>query len=143
MAELFSAPFMESFMEAWNADQELVETLATAGFSATIGYGFDDDRSATGVLSVGKGRVTSAGSYDGQPLELDLRATPEAWQKWLHRRLDPIAVGTALATRQIQNRRGDLTAVTSDPAVSRAFARSLALLASVDDGNFSLPGDDG
>lgn len=140
MAELFSAAFMQAFMRAWNDDAELVASLAEGGFSARIGYGFEDDKHATGVLTVESGRVTNAGGYAGEPLDLDLRATPEMWQKWLQRRLDPIAVGTALASRQVNNRRGDLSAITGDPAVARGFARSFAVLADVDGGVFSLPG---
>lgn len=141
MAQLFSAPFMQSFMQAWNDDEELVGALTEGAFSARIGYGFEDDDSASGILTVDKGRVTAAGGYAGETLDLDLRATEQSWQKWLGRRLDPLAVGTALASRQILNQRGDLAAVTAHATVARGFARSFAVLAKVDDGVFELPSE--
>lgn len=140
MVVLFSAPFMQVFMGAWNSDAELAREAAGSGFNAVIGYGLEDDAQAAGVLTVREGKVMSAGAYAGETLDLDLRATPEAWQKWLARPLDPIAVGTALASRQIVNRRGDLAAVTGDAARARVFMRSFIVLAGVAGSDFTLPG---
>ena len=139
MAVLFSAPFMQSFLEAWNGDASLAADAAEAGFSAVIGYGFEDDPQPAGVIVVRDGRATAAGAYAGEPLDADLRATPETWEKWLRRPLDPVAVGTALASRQISNRRGDLAAFAADPARARLLVRSFVVLAGVDGGGFTVP----
>ena len=139
MAVLFSAPFMKSFMEAWNSDPELARLTPGSEFSAVIGYGFEDEPQPAGVLTIRDGKVTAAGGYAGESLDADLRASPEAWDKWLRRPLDPIAVGTALASRQIANRRGDLAAFAADPAQARVLVRSFIVLAGVDGGGFTVP----
>ena len=130
---------MEAFRAAWNEDAALVEAAAEADFSAVIGYGFEDDMRPRGVLGISAGQAVSAGAWSGESLDLDLRATPDTWQKWLGRPLDPLAVGAALASRQIANRRGDLGAFTAEPAKARVLARSFAVLAAIDGGAFTLP----
>lgn len=131
MPELFSASWMQDYAKAWNEDEALTHALAKAGFSARLAYGFEDSAAPLGMLEVRDGRVTRAGAYDGQPADVDLRATPANWMKWLQRPMDPLDLGVALASRQIHSARGDLTALTGEPGTARAFARSVAVMACV------------
>jgi hypothetical protein len=85
-AELFSDAWMKDFMEEWNKEEEgLVKPLANLDnpFTANIAYGFYGDDQPKGVLIVEKGKAVSAGAYNGETLQWDLRAKPEKWDKWL------------------------------------------------------------
>ncbi len=82
-ADLFSAEWMNSFKDAWNKNSEITETLAKIDFNSTIAYGFKGDDKPLGVIKVEKGIVTSAGAYNDEELNWDLRAPKETWDKWL------------------------------------------------------------
>ncbi|HEY9662749.1 MAG TPA: hypothetical protein V6C65_30215, partial [Allocoleopsis sp.] len=71
MADLFSPEWMQAFGEQWNTEPELADALAKIHFNSVIGYGFENDATPTGVLTVQDGRVTSAGAYTGQELNWD------------------------------------------------------------------------
>ncbi len=89
MADLFSQEWMESYMQQWNAEPDLADKLANINFNSAIGYGFDDGADPLGVLVVENGHAVSAGAYEGQTLNWDLRATPENWSKWMKKPLLP------------------------------------------------------
>jgi len=82
-AELFSAEWMNGFKDAWNSDSEITETLGKIDFNSTIAYGFKGDDKPLGVIVVKDGIVTSAGAYNDEELNWDLRAPQEKWDKWL------------------------------------------------------------
>ena len=83
MSELFSDAWMTSFMAQWNADPELSSALAEIDFNSVIGYGFSDAERPAGAIHIEDGKAVSAGAYNEEALNWDLRATAEQWQKWM------------------------------------------------------------
>ena len=73
MADLFSDEWMKKFQQEWNNEPELSEALEKIEFSSVIGYGFKSDDKAAGFIKVENGKVTDAGSYEGQDLNWDMR----------------------------------------------------------------------
>lgn len=128
MAELFSAEWMNSFLEQWNAETELAEALAAIGFNSTIGYGFPDDDQPIGVLVVENGKAVSGGAYDGQELNWDLRAKPEQWQKWMENPPGMMGLGTAFASGKIKFKIGDYSSMLKDPRMAGPFIKSFSVM---------------
>ena len=79
MSELFSDSWMKQLQAKWNASEEIITPLADAGFSARIAYGFKGEDKARGLLVIKDGVVSSAGDYDGEEVDWDLRAAPDRW----------------------------------------------------------------
>jgi len=128
MAELFSAEWMNSFMDQWNNEPELADALAEIGFVSVIGYGFPDDDQPTGVLTVENGKAVSAGAYDGQELNWDLRATAEQWGKWMSKPPGMMGLGAAFASGKIKFKVGDYSAMLKDPRMAGPFIKSFSVM---------------
>ena len=128
MAELFSAEWMNSFKDEWNAEPELSNALAEIGFNSTIGYGFPDDEQPTGVLVVENGQAVAAGAYEGQELNWDLRASKEQWQKWMDKPPGMMGLGTAFASGKIKFKIGDYSAMVKDPRMAGPFIKSFSVM---------------
>lgn len=131
MTELFSPTWMQTFGEQWNSEPELADALAKIHFNSVIGYGFEDDPNPTGVLTVQDGRVVSAEAYNGQPLNWDLRATPDQWQQWITKGLNLMGLSMAYMSRKLQFRIGDYTAMIKDPRMAGPFIKSFSVMSRV------------
>jgi hypothetical protein len=131
MAELFSPEWMQTFAEQWNAEPELADALAKIHFNSVIGYGFAEDPSPVGVLTVQEGRVVSAGTYEGQKLNWDLRADLENWQQWKTKGLNMVGLSMAYMSRRLQFRVGDYTAMIKDPRMAGPFIKSFSVMSKV------------
>ena len=128
MAELFSEEWMQGFKERWNADSELAGALEKIGFNSTIGYGFDGEENPRGYIRVENGHVVDAGSYGGQSLNWDLRASPDNWQKWLKKPPGMMGLGMAYTSRKLKFNVGDYTAMIKDPRMAGPFIRSFSAM---------------
>lgn len=131
MAELFSDEWMKAFMEEWNKDSELTEGLEKIGFNSVIAYGFDGDEDPRGILVVENGKATSAGSYTGQELNWDLRASPDSWAKWFKKGIGMTGLGIAYTSRKLKFKKGDYMAMVKDPRMAGPFIKSFAVMARV------------
>jgi hypothetical protein len=131
MAELFSAEWMSGLMAQWNADPELADALAKIGFDSVIGYGFDGEPQPRGALSVENGRAVSAGAFEGQELNWDLRASPENWQKWMQKPPGMMGLGMAYTSRKLKFEVGDYAAMIKDPRMAGPFIKSFAAMGRV------------
>jgi len=130
-AELFSADWMTCFMEKWNAETtELVEPLSKLDnpFSAKIGYGIYKEDAPKGVLVVETGKVTSAGAYNGEELDWDLRAKPESWTKWLKDGIGKIDMGKPAMFGGLGFEKGDYGAMVKDPSMMGPFIKSFEIM---------------
>ena len=128
MAELFSDEWMKSFMEAWNAEPELADELEKIGFGSVIAYGFDGEDQPRGVIEVQNGVVVSAGSYAGQTLNWDLRASKDNWETWLNKGISMISLGMAYTTRKLKFKVGDYKAMIKDPRMAGPFIKSFEVM---------------
>jgi len=131
MADLFSPEWMQVFGEQWNAEPELANALAKIHFNSVIGYGFESDQNPTGVLTVQAGQVISAGAYNGQPLNWDLRADRDHWQRWKTQGLSMMGLSMAYMSRKLQFRVGDYNAMIKNPRMAGPFIKSFSVMSRV------------
>ncbi len=128
MAELFSDEWMKRFQEEWNKEPELADALSKIGFNSVIGYGFPDDATATGVITVENGHVTQAGAYNGETLNWDLRASTDSWGKWLKDGIGMAGLGMAYTTGKLKFKTGDYSAMLKDPRMASPFIKSFSIM---------------
>ena len=131
MADLFSDEWMNAFMDAWNNEPALAGALAKINFNSVIGYGFQGDDAPTGVITVEDGIVTSAGSYNGEDLSWDIRASAANWDKWLSKGVGMTGLGMAYTTGKMKFIVGDYLAMVKDPRMAGPFIKSFAVMGSV------------
>ena len=131
MAELFSDEWMKKYMEAWNQDGEITKPLAEIGFNSVIGYGFEGDDRPAGVIVVESGEVISAGAYDGETLNWDLRAKRESWEKWLKKGLGLAGLGMAYASRKLKFAVGDYSSMVKDPRMAGPFIKTFKVMSKI------------
>lgn len=128
MADLFSSEWMESFMEQWNAEPELSDALAQINFNSVIGYGFPDGDQATGIITIENGKATSAGAYNGEELNWDMRATPDQWNKWMAKPPGMMGLGMAFTSGKIKFKVGDYGGMLKDPRMAGPFIKSFTVM---------------
>ena len=128
MAELFSADWMREFAARWNAEASLSDALAEINFNSVIGYGFPDEDQPRGVLKVENGKAVSGGAYAGEPLNWDLRATADQWQKWMAKPPGMMAIGSAFAMGKLKFQVGDYSAMVKDPRMAGPFIKSFSVM---------------
>ncbi len=129
MIELFSDDWMKSFMEEWNEEPDLCDALAKIDFNSVIGYGFADDDAPAGVLVVEGGIATDAGSYDGQDMNWDIRASQSQWDKWISKPPGMMGLGAAFTTGKMKFIVGDYGAMIKDPRMAKPFIKSFSVMA--------------
>lgn len=128
MAELFSDEWMKSYMEQWNAEPELAEALAKINFSSAIGYGFEGDDQPRGVLTVENGKAVSAGAYNGETLNWDIRCKDDQWKKWIASPPGMMGLGMAFTSGKMKFKVGDYGAMLKDPRMAGPFIKSFSVM---------------
>ncbi|MBA1332302.1 SCP-2 sterol transfer family protein [Candidatus Endoriftia persephone str. Guaymas] len=131
MADLFSDAWMKGFMEHWNAEPELSDALAQIGFNSVIGYGFVGDAQPRGVLVVDNGKATSAGEYEGEALNWDIRASEAQWKRWLAKPPGMMGLGVAFTSRKMRFEVGDYASMLKDPRMAGPFIKSFSVMGRV------------
>ncbi|EIJ41359.1 hypothetical protein BegalDRAFT_0440 [Beggiatoa alba B18LD] len=131
MADLFSEAWMQAYMTEWNKEPELAEALAKINFNSTIAYGFPDQDKPTGILVVQAGKAVSAGPYNNEPLNWDLRATADNWQKWMEKGIGMAGLGMAYMGGKLKFKTGDYTAMIKDPRMAGPFIKSFNVMGKV------------
>lgn len=129
MSELFSEQWMTSFQEAWNAEPELADALAEIGFESTIGYGFPEDDTPRGVLTVKQGKAVAAGPFTDQELNWDIRAKEAQWGKWIAKPPGMAGLGMAFTTGKMKFKVGDYGSMLKDPRMAGPFIKSFSVMA--------------
>jgi putative sterol carrier protein len=133
-AELFSAEWMNGFKEAWNKNSEITETLGEIDFNSTIAYGFKGDDKPKGVIVVEDGVVTSAGAYNDEELNWDLRAPKETWEEWLNLEGGPSKLELfkpAWMGGKLKFEKGNYSAMMKNPSMVGPFVNSFAVMGQV------------
>ena len=131
MARLFSDEWMYMLADRWNADTDMVDNLAQAGFCATIGFGHKGDEHPAGVVEVKDGRVQFAGGYEGQELDWDLRADPQDWQEWLEQGFGLDKLGVAVSSGRLSFMVGDYRQMIRNPNLAKPFLRNFDLMSQI------------
>ena len=128
MAELFSDAWMKELMDAWNGEPEVKDKLAEIGFSSVITCGFKGEDQPRGVFVVENGECISAGSYNGETPNWDMRADRKDWMKWVEKGLGMTGMGMAFTTGKLKFLAGDFKAMIKDPRMAGPFVKSFGLM---------------
>lgn len=131
MAEMFSEEWMLKYKDAWNNEPGLTKDLANIGFNSTIAYGFDNEDTPRGVLTIKDGVAVSATGFDGQELNWDLRASTDNWQKWFNKPPGMMGLGMAYTSRKLKFETGDYAAMLKDPRMAGPFIKSFSVMGRV------------
>ena len=131
MAQLFTDEWINSLKDAWNGDPEVKDKLAEINFDSVIGCGFKDDDKPSCVFVVKNGEAVSAGLYNGEELDWDMRATEENWAKWAEKPLTLVSMGTAVMTGKLKFATGDFKAMIKNPSMAGPFIKSFALMGQI------------
>ncbi len=131
MAEFFSDAWMKNFMEEWNKEPDLADALSKINFTSNIGYGLLDEDQARGVVVVENGKVTSAGAYNGEELNWDLRASQDNWDKWMTKGLGMAGLGMAYVGGKLKFKTGDYKAMVKDPRMAGPFIKTFTVMGRV------------
>jgi len=130
-AELFSEAWMKCFMDEWNKETAgLTEPLANLDnpFSAKIAYGLYKADKPLGIIVVETGKATSAGAYNGEEVEWDLRAKPESWTKWLNGGIGKIDMGKPAMFGGLGFEKGAYGSMMKDPSMMGPFIKSFEVM---------------
>lgn len=131
MAELFSAEWMQAFKDEWNKEPELADALKKIKFDSVIGYGFDGEDQPRGVITIEQGEATSAGAYNGEELNWDLRASKDNWDKWIEKGLGMANLGMSYVSGKLKFKKGDYAAMIKDPRMAGPFVKSFTVMGRV------------
>lgn len=131
MAELFSDAWINELKDAWNNDPDVKDKLAEIGFSSVITCGFKGEDQPRCVFNVENGEATSAGVYNGEKPNWDMRAKKDDWMKWVSKPLGMASMGMAFTTGKLKFAEGDFKAMIKDPRMAGPFVKSFALMADI------------
>ncbi len=131
MADLFSDAWMKAFMTEWNNEKDLADELAKINFNSNIAYGFDGEDQPRGILVIQNGKATDGGSYAGQTISWDLRATPDNWNKWVEKGLGMAGIGMAYVGGKLKFKVGDYASMIKDPRMAGPFVKSFNVMGRV------------
>ena len=131
MAQLFSDEWINALKDEWNAEPEVSDKLAEIDFSSTITCGFKDDDKPLCVFVVENGKAISAGLYNGESADWDMRATEENWGKWAEKPLNMATMGLAFTTGKLKFPVGDFKAMIKNPSMAVPFVKSFALMGKI------------
>jgi len=130
-ADLFSDDWMKGFMEAWNNDSTITEPLAGINFDSNIAYGFKGDEQPTGLLVVKKGIAISAGTYNGEELNWDLRAPKDKWEKWIKEGVSKVDLFKPAWMGGLKFEKGNYSAMLKNPSMMGPFMKSFTVMGQV------------
>lgn len=131
MADLFSDAWMKGLMDEWNKEPELADALAKIDFNSKIAYGFKDEDKPRGILVVENGKATSAGAYNDEEANWDIRASNDSWAKWIENGIGMAGLGTATMTGKLKFNTGDYGAMIKDPRMAGPFIKSFSAMGRV------------
>ena len=132
MAQLFSEEWINKLKDAWNADPEVSGKLAEIGFSSVITCGYKGDDKPLCVFVVENGEAISAGSYNGEKPDWDMRASKDNWMKWVKKPLGMTSMGIAFTTGKLKFVEGDFKQMIKTPSMAVPFVKSFALMTTLD-----------
>ena len=128
MSQLFTDIWMKHYQDEWNKDTDLTSPLERINFNSNIGYGFPDEKNPRGLIIVQQGHIIDAGTYQGQPINWDLRAKEKHWLEWLNREVGATGFGLAYSTGKLKFIVGDYKTMIKMPEMARPFIKSFSAM---------------
>ena len=83
------------------------------------------------MLTVENGKAVAAGTYNGEALKWDLRATSDHWQKWMQKPPGMMGLGMAYTSRKLKFHVGDYASMIKDPRMAGPFIKSFSVMGTV------------
>jgi len=131
MIELFSDEWINKLKDLWNQTPEVSDKLAQIHFNATITCGYKDQEKPACVFVVKEGKAISAGLYNGEEPDWDMRASKSDWEKWAKKPLTMSSMGVAVAMGKLKFVKGDFAAMIKNPSMAGPFVKSFALMSEI------------
>ena len=131
MSQLFSNEWINTLKDLWNEDPEVSGKLAEINFCSTITCGFKNEELPLCVFVVENGVAVSAGLYNGETADWDMRGDQANWDKWTTKPLGMTSMGMAFATGKLQFKTGDFKAMIKNPSMAGPFVKSFALMTKI------------
>ena len=131
MAQLFTDEWINTLKDLWNADPEVSDKLAEINFSSVITCGFKNEENPRCVFVVENGKAVSAGIYNGEKADWDMRGDEKNWNKWTTKPLTMTTMGMAFATGKLQFKTGDFKAMIKNPSMAVPFVKSFGLMTKI------------
>ena len=128
---MFNEDWMNKYQNAWNNEPGLADALHQINFNSVIAYGFENEDQPAGVIRVENGHVVSAGVYEGEEVNWDLRASSDVWEKWKKSPPGMMGLGMAYTTGKLKFLVGDYGAMVKDPRMAGPFIKSFAVMAKI------------
>ncbi len=128
MSELFSDEWMTNFQTVRNAKTGIAGELEKNRFKSIFGYGFKGDEKPLGAIVVDGEKGISAGAYNGEELNWDLRADKPTWEKWNTNPPGMMGLGMAYISKKLQFLVGDYGAMMKVPRIAGPFIRNFATM---------------
>ncbi len=132
MPELFTEDWMKALKDEWNNEPEVKDALAEIGFNSVIGCGFKGESAPLGIFTVVNGECISAGDYNGEKLDWDMRADRKNWMKWVSKGIGMAGLGMAYASGKLKLVEGDYGAIMKNPKMAGPFIKSFGLMKNID-----------
>lgn len=132
MSEIFSADWMSALKEGWNSNPAIKDKLAEIGFSSVIAYGYKEEEKPRSIFVVENGECVSAGDYNGEDLDWDIRANPKDWKKWASKGIGMAGLGMAYASGKMKFKTGDYGAMMKNPKMAGPFIKNFGLMKGID-----------
>jgi putative sterol carrier protein len=131
MIELFSDEWINGLKDLWNNDPEVSDKLAEINFSSVITCGYKNEDTPRCVFVVENGKAVSAGLYNGETADWDMRADEKNWAKWAEKPLNMATMGLAFTTGKLKFKTGDFKAMIKNPSMAVPFVKSFALMGKI------------
>ncbi len=129
--QLFTDEWINKLKDLWNEEPEVSDKLAKIDFSATIACGFKNEDDPRCVFVVENGKAVSAGLYNKEEADWDMRADEKNWEKWMEKPLTMTSMGMAVATGKLQFKKGDFKAMIKNPSMAGPFVKSFELMTKI------------
>ena len=129
--QLFTDEWINKLKDLWNEEPEVSDKLAKIDFSATIACGFKNEDDPRCVFVVENGKAISAGLYNKEEADWDMRADEKNWEKWMEKPLTMTSMGMAVATGKLQFKKGDFKAMIKNPSMAGPFIKSFELMTKI------------
>ncbi len=131
MIELFSNEWINGLKDLWNNDPEVSDKLAEINFSSIITCGFKNEDAPRCVFIVENGKAISAGLYNGETPDWDMRADEKNWNQWAEKPLNMATMGMAFTMGKLKFKTGDFKAMIKNPSMAVPFVKSFALMGKI------------
>jgi len=128
MPELFSDDWANKYKEIWNSSEGIAQELGESNFNSVVAFGVDGEDTPRVVLSISDGQIISAGSFKGESLNWDLRASQDEWVSLVAKPPGLMKLGLAYTSRKLKFKKGDYSVMIKDPRLSTAFVKCFALM---------------